>query len=75
MEQAINNDQIVHVESFSEATVNYRNSYVCPTIKKNPKTIILHCGTNDSLWYEGSKPASNIAPDIIELARTLETGK
>eukprot|EP00795_Rhopilema_esculentum_P009687 gene9687-biopygen2077 len=70
MKQAIKNDRNVYVKSFSGATVDCMNSYVCPTIKKNPKTIILHCGTND---LRRSQPACNIARDIFELARTLET--
>ena len=71
MKQAINNDQNVYVKSFSGATVDCMNSYVCPTIKKNPKTIILHCGTND---LSSPQAACNIAQDIIDLAKTLETG-
>ena len=71
MKQAINNDQNVYVKSFSGATVDCMNSYVCPTIKKNPKTIILHCGTND---LNSPQAACNIAQDIIDVAKTLETG-
>ena len=71
MKQAINNDENVHVKSFSGATVMCVNSYVCPTMKKNAKTIILQCGTND---LKSSRAACNIAKDIIDLAETLETG-
>ena len=71
MKQANNNDKNVYVKSFSGATVDCMNSYVCPTIKKNPKTIILHCGTNDLKSPQG---ACNIAQDIIDLAEALETG-
>ena len=71
MKQAINNDQNVYVKSFSGATVDCMNSYVCPTIKRNPKTIILHCGTND---LSSPQAACNITQDIIDLAKTLETG-
>ena len=71
MKQAIKNDRNVYVKSFSGATVDCMHSYVCPTIKKNLKTIILHCGTND---LRRSQNACNIARDIFELAGTLETG-
>ena len=37
----------------------------------NPKTIILHCGTND---LSSPQAACNIAQDILDLAKTLETG-
>ena len=46
------------------------NSHACPTIKRNPKRIILHCGTND-LHSQG--PAENIAEEIIELAKAMKT--
>lgn len=72
MKQAINNDKNVYVKSFSGATVDCMNRYVCPTIKKNPKTIILHCGAND---LNSPQAASNIAQDIVDLAKTLKTGK
>ena len=47
------------------------NSYVCLTIKKNPETIILHCGKND---LNSPQAACNIAQDIIDLAMTFATG-
>ena len=71
MKQAIKNDRNVYVTSFSGATVDCMDSYIYPTIKKNPKTIILHCGTNN---LRRSQPACNITRDIFELAGTLETG-
>lgn len=37
----------IFVKSFSGATADCMNSHVCPTIKRDPGKIILHCGTND----------------------------
>ena len=69
MKQALNNDKIVYVTSFSGATVDCINSSVCQTMKKNPKTIIFHCGTSE---LNSSRAACNITKDIIDLAETLE---
>ena len=46
------------------------NSHVTPTIKRNPATIILHCGTND---LRGNDSAQTIAENIAELAQALST--
>ena len=45
------------------------NSYVCPTMKKSPSRIILHCGTND---LNTNQSPWTIAEDIIELAKAME---
>ena len=71
MQQAINNNKNVYVKSFSGATVDCIISHVCPTIKRNPKTTIIHCGTND---LNIPQAASNIAQEKVDLAETLKTG-
>ena len=47
MNEACENQEKIFVKSFSGATTDCMNSHACPTIKRNPKRIILHCGTND----------------------------
>ena len=47
MKEAINHSENVFVRSFAGASTDAMNSYVCPSIKKAPNRIILHCGTND----------------------------
>ena len=46
------------------------NSHLCPTIKRSPKRIILHCGTND---MRSQASAENITEEVIELAKATKT--
>ncbi len=69
MKEAAGHQQQIFVKSFSGATIDCMNSHACPTIKRNPKRIILHCGTND---VRGQTPAENIATEVIELAKSLQ---
>ena len=69
MKEAVRHKENFFVRSFPGANIDAMNSYVCPTTKKSPSRIILHCGANDlntnqSLW--------TIAEDIIELAKAME---
>ena len=68
--KACENQEKIFVKSFSGATTDCMNSHACPTIKRNPKRIILHCGTND---LRSQASAENIAEEIIELARAMKT--
>ena len=47
MKEAVSHKENVFVRSFPGANTDAMNSYVCPTMKKSPSRIILHCGTND----------------------------
>ncbi|CAB4027463.1 Scavenger receptor cysteine-rich type 1 M130 [Paramuricea clavata] len=37
----------VNIKTFPGATINNMNHYIQPTMKKQPKLVILHVGTND----------------------------
>ena len=37
----------VNIKTFPGATINDMNHYIQPTMKKQPKQVILHVGTND----------------------------
>ena len=37
----------VNIKTFPGATINDMNHYIQPTMKKQPKLVILHVGTND----------------------------
>ena len=70
MNEACENQEKIFVKSFSGATTDCMNSHACPTIKRNPKRVILHCGTND---LRSQASAENIAEEIIELAKAMKT--
>ncbi len=70
MKEAINHCENVFVRSFAGANTDAMNSYVCPTIKKAPNRIILHCGTND---LRSKESPWIIAENIIELAKQMES--
>eukprot|EP00794_Sanderia_malayensis_P006719 gene6719-7479_t len=40
-------DYFVAVKTFKEATVDGMDSYIIPTIKKQPEGLIIHCATNN----------------------------
>ena len=70
MKEAINHSENVFVRSFAGANTDAMNSYVCPTIKKAPNRIILHCGTND---LRSKESPWIIAENIMELAKQMES--
>ena len=72
MKEAINHSENVFVRSFAGANTYAMNSYVCPTIKKAPNRIILHCGTND---HRSKESPWIIAENIMELAKQMESRK
>ena len=69
MKEAVRHKENVFVRSFPGANIDAMNSYVCPTMKKSPSRIILHCGTND---LNTKQSPWTIAEDIIELAKAIE---
>ncbi len=71
MKEATGHEQQSSVKSFSGATTDCMNSHACQTIKRNPKRIILHCGTND---VRDQTLAESIATEVIELAKLLQNG-
>ncbi len=72
MKEATANQQNVHVYTFPGANIDDMNSHVTPTMKRNPDTIILHCGTND---LGGTDSVQTIAENIADLAKALKTNK
>ena len=70
MNEACENQEKIFVKSFSGTTTDCINSHACPTIKRNPNRIILHCGTND---LRSQASAENIAEEIIGLAKAMKT--
>ncbi len=72
MKEATGHEQTNFFKSFSRATTDCMNSHACQTIKRNPKRIILHCGTNDVC---GQTSAESIATEVIELAKVLQNGR
>eukprot|EP00794_Sanderia_malayensis_P002604 gene2604-biopygen2133 len=69
LKEASGNQEQIFVKSFSGATSDCMNSHACPTIKRNPRRVILHCGTND---VRGQTSAENIATEVFELAKLLQ---
>ena len=67
-----NTDEKIFVKSFSGATVDCMNSHVCPTIKRDPGRIILHCGTND---LRSKATPKDIAEEIIDLGNSMKTNE
>ena len=62
------NSNKVVVKSFPRATISQMKWHVKPTMEQSPKSIILHCGTNDINDYSDPQ---NIAEEIVELAKSI----
>ena len=60
----------IYVKSFSGATTDDMKSHVISTMKRNPKKVILHCGTND---IRSQATPENIAKEVMDLAVSLST--
>ena len=72
MTEATNGEEKIKVQSYSGATVDHMNSHAIPTMQRNPKKIILHCGTND---IRSSQSPEEIATEILDLASAMKTSK
>ena len=59
----------VKVRTFSGANINQMYYYVTPLLKKEPKVIILHIGTNDAV----TKTSDTILDDILKLKFHIES--
>ena len=70
MNEAPGRAEKIYVKSFSGATTDDMNSHVIPTMKRNPKKFILHCGAND---IRSQATPENIAKEVMELAVSLST--
>ena len=51
IERNLSNDQSVKVTKFPGATVDDLRHHVLPIIRKQPKYIIIHAGTNDAVKF------------------------
>ena len=70
MSEATNGQEKIFVRAFHGAKLDDMNSYSVPTTKKNPKRIVLHCGTNDV--SSGTAP-NEVAQEIVDLATNLKS--
>ena len=56
MTKKVKNDWKIFVKHFSDATTNYMEDYMKPSLRKDPNHIILHVGTNvlilDRTWQD-----------------------
>ena len=59
----------VKVRTFSGANINQMYYYITPLLKKEPKVIILHIGTNDAV----TKTSDTILDDILKLKFHIES--
>ena len=48
--RSIDSNKRVNIRTFSGATIEDMKHYVEPTLKRNPKEIIIHAGTNNIPW-------------------------
>ena len=60
----------VVVKHFSGARAKGMESYIIPTLEQNPKTIIIHNGTND---LKSDSSPEDVARDIINLTTFCKT--
>ena len=70
MSEATNGQEKIFVRAFHGAKVDDMNSYSVPTTKKNPRRIVIHCGTNDI--SSGTAP-NEVAEEIVDLATNLKS--
>ena len=68
-----NTDEKIFVKSFSGATVGCMNSHVCPTIKRDPGKIILHCGNLETNDLRSKATPKDIAEEIVDLGNSMKT--
>ena len=69
MSAVTNGQEKIYVRAFHGAKVDDMNSYSVPTTKKNPRRIVLHCGTNDI--SNGTAP-TEVDKEIVNLATSLK---
>ena len=64
------NKNKVVVKHFSGTKIKDMESYIIPTLKENPETIIIHSGTND---LKSDSSPEQIIRDIINLTTSCKT--
>ena len=69
MKQCMETNDKVHIKSFPGASVGGMVDYVKPSLKFNPDTFLLHCGSND---LRSDKSSEEIATSIINLAKYIK---
>ena len=61
------------VKTFSGATVEDMGSYMVPTLNKKPKSLIIHCGTNNLRNDEPEDIAKKLVDLAFEASRTVRS--
>ena len=64
LNEAIGRQEKIIIKGFSSAKTDHMNSHAVPTTKRNPKTVIFHCGTND---IRSKNSPEEISREVIEL--------
>ena len=59
------------VKTFPGATTEDMESYVIPTLKRNPDVLIIHCGTNDLRKEDPGKIATKITRIAIQAKKSV----
>ena len=59
----------IFVHAFHGATTDLKNSNCITTMKKNPKRIVFHCGTNDV--SNGGAP-EQIVKEVVDVAKAMK---
>ena len=57
------------VKTFPGATTEDMESYIIPTLRRNPDILIIHCGTNDLRKEDPGKIAKEITRVAIQAKR------
>ena len=70
MKYKLGANERIYVKPFLGANVQVMVEYARPTVRRDPKLILLHVGSND---LRSTKTAENIASDIMKLALELKT--
>ena len=72
MSEATGGSEKIFVHAFHGAKTDHMNSHCILTMKRNPKRIVLHCGTNDV--SNGDSP-EQIAEEIVGLAKAMKNNE
>ena len=72
MKQGMSKQDKVYIKSFPGATIECMHDYIKPSLKFQPDTILLHCGTND---LRSDKSAEEISESMIKLAKIMKTNE
>ena len=60
------------VKTFPGATTEDMESYIIPTLKRNPDVLIIHCGTNDLRKEDPGKIATKITRVALQAKKTVQ---